>query len=81
MAAILPQPWRRGTQQSANMMRDKSMLLKLCVDDASCLCLPVVAAASGKVWPANFFGNPSSGKPEANVHTQELRGLCLDRDF
>ena len=24
---------------------------------------------------------PVSGEPEANVHTQELRGLCLDRDF
>jgi hypothetical protein len=26
---MVPRPWRRHTQQSANMMRDKSMLLKL----------------------------------------------------
>jgi hypothetical protein len=29
MAAMVPRPWHRHTQQSANMMRDKSMSLKL----------------------------------------------------
>jgi hypothetical protein len=29
MAAMVPRPRRRRTQQSANMMRDKSMSLKL----------------------------------------------------
>ena len=27
--------------------------------DASCLCLPVAAAASGQFWPAKSCGNPS----------------------
>jgi hypothetical protein len=29
MATMVPHPWRRCTQQSANMMRDKFMMLKL----------------------------------------------------
>ena len=30
-----------------------------CGVDASCLCLPVVAAASGRFWPAKNCGNTS----------------------
>ncbi len=71
---MVPHPWGRHTQWSANMMCDKSMLLKLedllfllfissvkawCLVDPSCLCLPVAAAASGRFWPAKSCSNPS----------------------
>jgi hypothetical protein len=63
---MVPRPRRRRTQQSTNMMRDKSMLFKLDniivllfisyvmarrVVDTACLCLPVAVAATGQFRP------------------------------
>ncbi len=74
MATMVPRPRRRRTQQSANMVRDKSMSLKLediivllfissvkarRLVDASCLFLPVAVAASGHIWPAKSCCNSS----------------------
>jgi hypothetical protein len=74
-AAMVPRPRRRCAQQSANMMRNNSMSLKLediivftifvssvkarRVVDALCLRLLIAAAASGQFWPAKSCSNPS----------------------
>jgi len=71
---MIPRLRRRRTQQSTNMIVDKSMLLKVediivllfisyvmarRVVDASCLCLPVAAAATGQFQPEKSCGDPS----------------------